>query len=269
MSYIFRARTNEANFLKITVEILANNLKTGCFVIDKNGIRLRMADHHLKSLFDVELNNFTKYNFNLDHPINIGINLAHFNRVVKSIKRKDSLELLIKDLDSNDLIIKVIPKERTKLTKSSSVKIQNIQNIEPTIPEIFGRHYSILSSEFQRAIKEFNGTTKIMKVMVVNEGVKFCYNEGDVIKTEIDFECSDDRSDEDTDTIQYSKEFEVEQLSKNSKISSLSSNLLIHMGNCLKLESQIGGIGKLSIYIKSTDPTEFDNKNDEDDSDSE
>ena len=35
---LFRARTNEGYIIKVLSELLHNNIKVGCFEIDKNGI---------------------------------------------------------------------------------------------------------------------------------------------------------------------------------------------------------------------------------------
>ena len=52
MTIIFKAKSHEAYIIKILAELLANNIKTGCFEIDNTGISLRMMDHHKKVLID-------------------------------------------------------------------------------------------------------------------------------------------------------------------------------------------------------------------------
>ena len=65
MTIIFRAKSQEAYVLKILAELLANNIKTGCFVIDNDGISLRMMDHHRRILIDLKLKaeNYIIYRF--------------------------------------------------------------------------------------------------------------------------------------------------------------------------------------------------------------
>ena len=48
--------------------------------------------------------------------------------MLKSIKKKDSLQLFIDTSCTNELGIKTIPKENTRIT-TSGIKIQNIQNL--------------------------------------------------------------------------------------------------------------------------------------------
>ena len=46
MTIIFKAKTNSAYTIKIMAELLQNNIKTACFEIDENLIKLRMMDYH-------------------------------------------------------------------------------------------------------------------------------------------------------------------------------------------------------------------------------
>ena len=62
MTIIFRVKSDQAYIFKILAELIANNIKTGCFEIDEKGISLRMMDHHKKVLIDFQLN---AENFNL------------------------------------------------------------------------------------------------------------------------------------------------------------------------------------------------------------
>ena len=54
MTILFKAKTNCAYTIKILAELLKNNLKTGCFFIDKDGIQLSMMDHHETILIKFE-----------------------------------------------------------------------------------------------------------------------------------------------------------------------------------------------------------------------
>ena len=92
MTVIFKAKTNCAYTIKILAELLQNNLKTACFEIDKEGIKLSMMDHHKHILIQLSLEseNFTIYKFKLKETKFLGINLNHFHKMLKSIKKKDS-----------------------------------------------------------------------------------------------------------------------------------------------------------------------------------
>ena len=207
MTIIFKAKSQEAYCIKILAELLANNIKTACFVIDENGITLRMMDHHRTILIDLDLKaeNFTIYKFN-SKKIHLGINLNHLHKLIKSVKKKDTLELFIDDKNPNDLAIKVIPKENNRIS-TSYLKIQTVQNLKRTVQ--FG----------------------------------------------------EEEPDEDTtDTSsEYCQDFLTEQLCRITKLSGLSNNMQIYPGKPLMFRSNVGSLGKISIYIKSKEQIESEN----------
>ena len=65
MAIIFKAKTHNAYTIKILAELLQNNIKTACFEIDADGIKLCMMDSHRTILVQVflESENFTLYKF--------------------------------------------------------------------------------------------------------------------------------------------------------------------------------------------------------------
>ena len=131
MPIIFKCKTGEAYQIKVLAELLTNNLKTGCFEINEDGISLRMFDNPRKTLVDLNLiaENFSLFKFNNDNTkISVGLNLNFFFRLTKSVKKKDSIQLFINSEDSTELGITTIPKENTRVT-TSCIKILNIQNL--------------------------------------------------------------------------------------------------------------------------------------------
>jgi len=259
MTIIFKAKTQEAYVLKILMELLANNIKTGCFEIDLNGISLCMMDHHRKVLIDLNLKaeNFSIYKFN-SKKMFLGINLNHFHKMLKAIKKKDSIEFLIDDDFPSDLTIKVVPKENNKKT-ISVVKIQSIQNLDIDIPKGYEKQISVPSSDYQKMIKELSSIGNVIKVTAKNFSIQFGCNAGGVLKRTVEFgeNESDDNDDKTEDNI-FLQDFATEQLIRITKISGLSNTIKIYPGKPLLFKSNIGNIGTISIYIKSKEQIEHD-----------
>ena len=258
MPITFKAKTGEAYHLKILAELLTNNLKTGCFEINDDGISLVMSDHHRQTLIDLNLQaeNFSLYKFKPDKKMFLGINLNHFHRMLKSIKKKDKMELYIDSNSPTDLAIKAIPKENTRVT-TSYVKIQNIQNIDMDTPSGYGKPVIVLSSEFQKMLKDLLSIGQQIQVSSRNFNIKFTCNAGGVLKRTVEFgEIEDDDGgdeDEDDKKVKYDEEFSTEQLVRITKIAGLGSTMQIFPAPGLPLlfRSSVGSLGKISIYIKS------------------
>lgn len=268
MTYIFRCKTNEAYRIKILAELLSNNMKTGCFVVDEKGISLRMMDHHRSILIDLNLqaNNFNIYKLESESKLYLGLNMAHFHRLAKSIKKKDNIELFIDASAPNDLGIKVIPKENNRVT-TSYIKIQSVQNIDIDIPTGYSRPVIVSSTEYQKLVKEMNSLGTVMKVRSKNFFIEFSCDAGGILKRSVQFGEIDDLEDDDNKDL-FCQEFITEQLCRITKLSGFSSDIQIFPGRPLLFCSNVGSLGNISIFIKSKEEIENENRNLVEDSDS-
>jgi proliferating cell nuclear antigen PCNA len=266
MTVIFKAKTHCAYTIKILAELLQNNIKTACFEIDEDGIKLCMMDYHRTILIQVSLEseNFILYKFKSKEKLFLGINLNHFHKMLKSIKKKDSMQLFINDEYPTDLGIKVIPKENNRIT-TSFVKIQGIQTLDIDVPDGYGKPIIIPSTEYQKMCKDMAHIGSITNIVARNFHIKFRCNAGGVMKRHVEFGemgDSDDDDEEDENIVEYNQDFDTEQLSRITKMAGLSSNIQIYpsKGKPLLFRSAIGSLGKISIYIKSKDLIEIENR---------
>lgn len=267
MTIIYKAKTHCAYIFKILAELLHNNLKTACFNVDETGIRLCMINNHKTVLinFTLESDNFTLYKFKSKNSMPIGINLSHFHQMLKSIKKKDSIKLFINDLSPNDLGIQVIPRENNRKT-TSFIKIQTLQTLDIDIPVGYGKPIIVPSSDFQKMIKEMKIADTIT-VIAKNFHITFKSNAGGIFKRQSEFGETGDSDDEDEneddgDTEEYCKEFDTEHLSRITKISGLGTTMQVYAKDGLPLlfKSSVGTLGKISIYIKSHDLMDKENR---------
>jgi proliferating cell nuclear antigen PCNA len=271
MTILFKAKSQEAYVIKILAELLSNNIKTGCFVIDETGIYLCMMDSQKTILIDMFLKaeNFPIYKFN-SKKLYLGVNLTHLYKLTRSVKKKDSIELFIEERSPNDLGIKVIPKENNRTT-ISYLKIQSIQNLDIDIPTGYGKPIIVNSSDFQKMIKEMSSIGTVMKVTSSNYKIEFGCNAGGILKRKVQFGEDDDEDKDDISMYEYSQEFITEQLCRITKLSGLSQNMQIYTGKPLLFVSNVGTLGKISIYIKSKEQIDSENhgmiESDYDDSD--
>jgi hypothetical protein len=178
--------------------------------------------------------------------------------MARSIKKKDSIELFIEERCPNDLGIKVIPKENNRTT-ISYVKIQSIQNLDIDIPVGYGKPIIVNSSDFQKMIKEMSSIGTTMKVVSSNHKIEFSCNAGGILKRKVQF--GEDDEDDDVSAYEYSQDFITEQLCRITKLSGLGSNMQIYTGKPLLFTSNVGNLGKISIYIKSKEQIDTENYN--------
>ena len=264
MTITFKCKTGEAYHVKVLAELLANNLKTGCFKVSENGLSLRMFDHHRKTLVDLDMlaENFSMYKFKLNDPFCLGLNLNHFHKMLKSIKKKDSLQLFINSENSNELGIKTIPKENTRIT-TSSIKIQTIQNLDIDTPSGYNKPVIVPSAEFQKMCKDLSsiGSTNI-HIVAKNFHIEFIADADGILRRKVAFGENEDSDDEDSDdeNTEYSATFSTDQLTRITKLAGLGNTMQIFPANNnlpLLFRSSVGSLGKISIYVKSKELVEY------------
>jgi proliferating cell nuclear antigen PCNA len=232
-----------------------------------------MFDHHRKTLVDLNLlsENFVLYKFKNNEKFCMGLNLNHFHKMLKSVKKKDSLQLSIHSDNMNELCIKTIPKENTRIT-TSGIKIQSIQNLDIDIPVGYGKPVIVPSTEFQKMCKDLSsiGSTNI-KVIAKVSHIEFIADADGILKRKVVFGENEETTECDDENYEYQATFATDQLARITKISGLSSTMQIFPASKnlpLLFRSNIGSLGKISIYIKSKELVEQELKTyDSDDSD--
>lgn len=259
MTTTFKCKTGEAYYIKVLAELLTNNLKTGCFEVCNDGIKLRMFDHYRKTLVDLDLlaENFSLYKFKYNEKFFLGLNLNHFHKMLKSVKKKDSLQLFINTEIPTELGIKTIPRENTRIT-TSGIKIQTIQNLDIDCPQGYGKPVIVLSAEFQKMCKDLSsiGSSNI-KVIAKNFHIEFIADADGILKRKVVFGEDENYDGEDSDgedSVEYRATFATDQLSRITKLAGLSSTMQIFPATSnlpLLFKSNVGSLGKIAIYIKS------------------
>lgn len=251
MPNLFKARTDQGYIIKVLSDLLQNNIKVGCFVIDKTGIYFTMSDTHQRICIDFSLlgENFINYEVNSSKKIFIGVNLIHLYKMLKPIKKKDSIEFIKESEESEILDIRQISSGTGKVT-TSSLKIQNIQNLEIELPSDYTNYVPIPSSEYQKMCKDMENISQTVQIRATDKSITFKADMTHVYARSIVF--GDDAESKEI----YSQTFDTEQLNNLKRISGLgitSGNIHIFCMNNrpILMRTNIGTLGKINIYVKS------------------
>ena len=88
MGKLFKAQTGEGYTIKVLADLLQNNIKTACLLVNEKGFNLTMYDSHRRVCFSFKLDaeNFQIYKFKPVNSLYLGLNLNHFYKMIKSIK---------------------------------------------------------------------------------------------------------------------------------------------------------------------------------------
>ena len=102
-NYIFRAKTKEAFVIKVLSELLSSTIKFAPFRFDDQGIHLSQVDTNNTQLISFSLFRENFLNYKCSKQLNFIVNSTHLHKMLKAIKKKDSITLYIKDDDPNRL----------------------------------------------------------------------------------------------------------------------------------------------------------------------
>ena len=229
MPCIFKAKTQDGYIIKVLGELLQHIIKIGCFILDKDGITLRMMDSHRKKLVDIKLyaSKFSIYKFKTEKKF-IGVNLGYFYKMLKSIKKKDGVILFIDDNKPNMLGIKVMPPEHIRIT-TSYIKIQSIQNLDIELPTGYEKAIIVQSNEYQKMCKDISNISTYTNIYAEKFSIKFSSNASSIYSRDVTFgEIDNSDSEDELENYNiFNEDFETEQLSDIIKIASLNTTMQI------------------------------------------
>lgn len=264
--YLFRCKTTDAYILKILTELLHNIIKTACFEILPQGMKLRMMDSNRRTLVDLNLEaeKFNMYYLSPsieNHTLNIGLNLNHFYKMLRSIKKRDQLYLFIQENNATDLGIQIIPKDMSRIT-NAFIKIQNIQNLEIELPMQYDHSILVSSNEFSKMCKDMFNMSNSISITTRKYSVGFLCNVGSVYSREVilgETQLTNPGPQENDEA--FTEEYDTEQLSRILKIAGLHTSMIIKSKRNMPLNitSKIGILGDISIFIKSKQQLEEEN----------
>lgn len=254
---LFKIKTSESYSIKILAELLQNCLKEAAFIVTPDGLTLTCIDKRSSRgtlCIDMTLSstNFPIYKCNRERYV-LGMNLLHFYKQLKSIKKKDVLTLEITEKDPQLLNISVQQGSDTN-PMISTVQVTNLQpndidvNGDPD-KTTWGNPIVCPSKDFAK-LRTFHKVGAIVTMKFTKTWVLFSC--GDVMTRQLPFGEYDPLEAESSKDV-HTHQFSTDNLTQLVKVSGLSANvqLYVHENLPLKIKMNVGSLGSLSILLKS------------------
>ena len=257
--YSFYAQASCGYVIKGIFEILLECLTTDVpLCIKESGISSCCMDKEKNKLIDLNLpmSNFDK-KYKCMKERKISVHLKTFCKLIKNVKKKDSLALFLENDDSNDLGIQIMPtstnnEDNSDGKETSMMKIHDV--ICPNIIIPVGYYYpkSIKSVSYQKMCKKMAafGQKVVHVTMQKNFYLQF-KGTTDIISACV--ECGN--IEEDEETALYEANFSIDSLAQFIKMSTLSPNIQVYSPKNsaqlpLKIESHTS-LGIFRAFIKT------------------
>lgn len=262
-------KTKEGYTIKVIAELLQNYVKDGCFIITQKGIELVGTDSKTKEgtkLIHMELfkKNFIKY-ICPETSLRIGLNLSHFYKMLKSIKKKDTLTLFIDKEDPLHLGIEIHQNGDINGTKSY-VRITQVQPVNYQHIEGYNESITTTSKEFLK-LKQLNKISKTLIATATRNKIEFFSDKEEMYARKVTFGDNDndeenEEMDENFDDEEYKQTFSTEDIIQLVKIGGLSPTIQIYATNDLplKFEFTASSLGIVQVHIKSNEILEAENE---------
>ena len=244
----FKAKTEEGYTIKILIELLQNIIKSASFHLTSKGIFLKAMDSQRKVFIDIELNaeNFNSYYIKKERII--GVTLSHFYKMLKTIKKKDTLMLFIEEDNDDKLFIEINPPKNTDHKSVSAIQIQNLQCIDIEFDQQYEHPVLISSSDYQRTFKDMNNISDTLTVSKYKHHVTFSCISENIFSKHVRFGENNDMS-----VLYFNDDFYMEPFIRTLKITGLNKNVQLYGKKNLPLliKTRTGQLGTICIYVKS------------------
>lgn len=262
----FYANTQYGYILKILVEVLNNCLTNEiCFTLSKDGISCVCEDKNetLMIDFNLKMENFDDYKYDEDEPKTISIKLTQFLKLLKIIKKKDSLSLFIRKDSPHELGIKIMSmtsvSKKNEKNDISYITINEVQiDQSDKIDYSFYHQPKVIPAiEYQKMCKRMSVIpTNVIKIKI-QENNYICFSsEKQAISATIEFGELDDKKHI------YDEEFPVSLITQFVKMSGLHNSMQIYSPKIeeypLRIKMASGNLGIIEVFIKTKKMIEID-----------
>ena len=262
VNYLFRAKTKESDafVIKVLGELISNVVKWAPFTVNEKGISLNQRDERNEQWIEVLLNKENFHVFKCEQPINFLVNSMTFYKMLKTIKKKDTINIFITADDPLRLGITVEQAtEKNKVTTYIKISYNRPEDIQlGNDMTSYAKPLIISSKEFQK-MKILHAISKEIKLFSNNGELKFLCDAGEIYSRELIINTEDD---DETDSLpnNYEQTYNTQCITQLTKCAGQSGNtvhLFIQRELPLKIRMRAGNLGEMIIYIKSKEMLEL------------
>jgi proliferating cell nuclear antigen PCNA len=263
VKYLFRAKTKESDafVIKILGELLSNVVTWSPFTVTEKGISLNQRDDSNQQWIEILLNKSDFHVFKCEKPINFLVHSNTFYKMLKTIKKKDTITLFITEADPLRLGITVEQQtEKNKVTTYIKISYHQPEDIHLGADNTteYGSPLIISSKEFQK-LKILQPISETIKIKS-NEGkLTFSCDAGELVERELVINTEDEEESEMLPN-NYEQTYTTETITQLTKCAGQSGNtvhIFIQRDLPLKIKMRAGNLGELIIYIKSKEMIEM------------
>lgn len=221
---VFYCKTVQTNAIRILFEALKNILSDVNFKADSSGIKLTTIDGTEKAIVNIHLYNFKFEEYSCKDPVNIGINLVSFFKILKGIKNTDTISFVIYKNNPEYIYISTTNSDK-KFTNTSKVKLLDMDEKIYNIPNIdFESFITMPSTDFQGYISELSAISNKINIKSTENDLTLTVK-GDFAEQSIKIH----ETNNDTKSIVQEGDFNIKFIQLFTKSTNLCSTVEIYL----------------------------------------
>ena len=226
---------------------------------DNGGMRILAVDTSKNVLINMRLDkkNFTKFACK-KKKITLGVNLAYFHKLIKSMDKDDNMSLNVEDDDINHLRININNTSKNKKDEYK-LKLLDLDKNEMTIPVIsFDVVVQMNATEFHKVCREMSQIADFVEIRCTSNKIQFSCK-GDYAERTTTYEVNNNGGDDNvsikhsgsTDAQIIQGIYELKHLVLFGKCSSLCGEIQIYMKNKfpLVIRYQLPKLGRILLCL--------------------
>jgi proliferating cell nuclear antigen len=173
MPNILELKTVQVSAFKILSEALKDLLTDTCIEFDETGMKIIAMDNSHIVLVHLRLEASRFEYYKCEKPLNLGINMLNFYRLIKTVHNTDVLTLYMDENDINHLGIKI--ENGNKNTKTFyKLNLLDLDNPHISIDAVdFKNVITIPSSDFQKYIRDSAALSESIEIKNIRNQLVF------------------------------------------------------------------------------------------------
>ena len=158
---VLYASTQHGYAFRNVIELLTVNLRFGVFNCTAEGMELSMVTSNNEILFKVMFDQFDEYRITTEKRLLFSVNLLHLFKLLKTIQKKDAVQIRLSETDSSMLYFTIFRKGGHNDHQRSHIRIHinPVENITIPVPEGYQYQIQLSSFDFRRTIKDLECVT--------------------------------------------------------------------------------------------------------------
>lgn len=190
-SYKLYLSTVQSQACKILIEALKELISDTTISFDDTGLKIISTDHAKCILIHLKLD-ASKFEFyHCKAPIDIGVNMLNFYKLIKTINNNDILTLFIDDKEINYLGIKIENNEKNSKT-TYKLNLLDLDNAKIVIDDVnFNTVINLPCCDFQKLVRDMHSISESVEIKNINNQLilncigDFCSQETIIIDNDV------------------------------------------------------------------------------------